>query len=424
MEASKNENIYGVFASHGALLVANSEADLEVHDIENGWDWAKIPGTTTIAMGSPNIEDLNIGKWRFFNKRKLAGSLTFKGTMSLKNGLFGMNFLQPNYGFRTRDWRRLIDFRFKKSVFSFENLLVCLGSDIRALRTGRRVAQTTLFQDKLASASSFIKVDGVQKTSSSNYNHVPSTSKSYTTLTDTKGNVYYIPNPSKSKLKVTVKSQSSKSDDGKRTTTGNYGTAWLEHSSSHKTYQYAVLIPTTSYHTPLTDLATAQENAANKIYKVLKNDRRAHVVQFVKSPKTWSALSAPITGYVIFRSDRPLPTDGPVERVSGQNCLIMAQETTGFVYLSISYPDLNFGVSKDPVSSRDVGEDLLYRLASREISLTVTLRNQVSTTIAATQVHGTPPGYTANVQIGNSGKEIRFRNLKNGFSVEVKLTRV
>ena len=374
-------------------------------------------------MGSPNVDDLSIGRGRFYNKRKLAGSLTFKGTMSLKNGLFGMSFLQPNYGFASSDWRQQINFRFKKSVFSFENLLVCLGSNIKARKTSGRVAQTTLFQDKLGS-SSFIKVNGVQKTSSPDYNHVPSPSTSYTTLNDAKGNFYYIPYPSKSILKVTVKTQHSKSDDGKRATTGIYGTAWLEHSSSHKTYQYAVLIPTTSYHTPLTDLATAQGTTGSKIYKVLKNDRTAHVVQFLKSPNTWSDLSAPITAYVVFRGSAPLPADGPVDTVSSGDCLIMAEETTGFIYLSVSYPDLDFAVSKYPVDLGDVGEDLLYNVASRDKLVTVTLRNQVATTIAATQVHGIPDGYTPNVEIGSNGKEIRFKNLKNGFSVEVKLTRV
>ncbi|KAL9985181.1 hypothetical protein ACROYT_G007551 [Oculina patagonica] len=426
IEASPNENVYGLFASHGALLIANSETALQVHDVENGWDWAKTPGTTTIAMGNPNIDDLNIGKGRFYNRRKLAGGVTFKGTMRLKNGLFGMNFLQPDYGFSTTDWRKRINFRFKKSVFSFENLLVCVGSDIRGQHTSGRVVQTTLFQDKLASASSSIKVDGVLKTSSSNYNHAtsPSSSRSYTTLTDAKGNFYYIPSPSKSALHVTVKSQSSKSTDGTTATSGTYGTAWLQHSASYKKYQYAVLIPTTSYHATLTDLATAQETSGSEVYKVLQDDDNAHVVQVRKSPKTWSALSAPITGYVIFSASSSLPSGGPVASVTGEDCLIMVQETTAFIYLSISYPDLNFPITGSaPENSVDVGEELLYNKASAGKLVKVTLRNQVSRTIAETQVHGNPDGYTPNVEVGARRKDIRFRNLKNGFSVEVKLTR-
>jgi len=54
----------------------------------------------------------------------------------------------------------------------------------------------------------------------------------------------------------------------------------------------------------------------------------------------------------------------------------------------------------------------------------VTLRNQVTGTIAETQVHGTPDDYTPDVEISSNGKDIRFKNLKNGFSVEVKLRRL
>ncbi len=177
------------------------------------------------------------------------------------------------------------------------------------------------------------------------------------------------------------------------------------------------MIPTTSYHTPLTDLATAQETSESEVYKVLQADSNAHVVQVLKSPKTWSALSAPITGYVIFKSEEMLP--GPVASVTDSDCLIMVQETAGFIYLGISSPDLNFNVS-----GTDSTADFLYKKASVEKSITVTLRKQVKTTTTETQVHGNPNGYIAEVKIGSNGKDIKFKNLKNGFSVEVKLTRV
>ena len=54
-EASSNQNVFGLYQSHGALLVANSEAALKTHDIGNGWDWTRHPGTTTIKM---NLDQL------------------------------------------------------------------------------------------------------------------------------------------------------------------------------------------------------------------------------------------------------------------------------------------------------------------------------------------------------------------------------
>ncbi|KAJ7394061.1 hypothetical protein OS493_003734 [Desmophyllum pertusum] len=217
----------------------------------------------------------------------------------------------------------------------------------------------------------------------------------------------------------------SKSDDGTTSTSGHYGTAWLEHSTSHSSYEYAVLIPTTSYHTPLADLVTAQGTSGSEVYKVLQKDATAHVVQFLKSPKLWSALSVPITGYVIFRGTSSLPANGPVEAVARGDCLIMAEETTQFIYLGISSPDLNFNrTSSTPLeNSSDVDEELLFTLTSRTRSVKVTLRNAVTQSIV-TQVHGTPDNYTPTVVISSNGKEIRFKDLKIGFSVEVKLTRI
>ncbi|PFX12580.1 Chondroitin sulfate ABC exolyase [Stylophora pistillata] len=418
-ETSADENVLGLFASHGAVLIANDETSLQCHDIENGWDWSKIPGTTTIALGNPNIDDLNIGRTgRFYNKRKFSGGLTFKGTMTSKSGLFGMNFEQPEYD--VSGWRGSITFRFKKSVFMFENLLVGLGSNIVLQNNNRKIAQTTLFQDKLSS-SSFIKVDGTEKVASTDYSHNPSSSSS-TTLTDAKGNLYYIPMNSSPMLKVTVATQTSKKEDGETSTSGRYGTAWFEHSSANPSYEYAVLIPTASYHAQLSDLKTAQDTENNEVYKVLRKNARAHVVQFLKSPKSWSTLSHPVTGYVMFRGESALPDDGPITAVTSGDCLLMAEETTQFIHLAITYPDLALSGAGSLTNSKDVGERLLYTSASTEKSISETLRNPVQTTIAETQVHGTPENYTPNVEI--SGQTIRFRNLKNGFTVEVKLTRI
>ena len=59
-EHSKNENLYGMFGSHGAMLVTNIESVLEAHDVERGWDWSKVPGATIIGWG--NLSKMDIMK--------------------------------------------------------------------------------------------------------------------------------------------------------------------------------------------------------------------------------------------------------------------------------------------------------------------------------------------------------------------------
>ena len=64
-ESSGGQNVFGIYQSHGALLVANSEDSLKTHDIDNGWDWTRHPGTTTIKM---NLDQL-ISENRRFEKQ-------------------------------------------------------------------------------------------------------------------------------------------------------------------------------------------------------------------------------------------------------------------------------------------------------------------------------------------------------------------
>lgn len=68
-EASKNENVFAfelgfIKVKRGALLVANSEAALLTQDVDNGWDWTRHPGATTLNM---NIDQLLSENRRFEN---------------------------------------------------------------------------------------------------------------------------------------------------------------------------------------------------------------------------------------------------------------------------------------------------------------------------------------------------------------------
>ena len=378
-------------------------------------------------MASNSFDELDMrGKGRFYNQRSLAGGLTFKGSRDLENGLFGMDFKQPDYGLK--DWRKDIKFKFRKSVFFLENLLVCLGSDIVAKKTNGKIVQTTLFQDKLVKGvkSSVIKIDGVAKSYSPTFSAITPwcSGRTYTTLTDAKGNCYYIPNATKSILKVHVENQLSKTDDGKSDTSGHYGTAWFQHDTFPSDYEYAALIPTTSHASQLAYLSKAQGTAGSEVYKVLKKDVTAHVVQFLQSNQPVLALNYPITGYVVFAAATLLPSDGPVKAVNKGNCLIMAEETKDHIYISISSPDLNLYPKSGPlIRSNDVGVKLLYKSLSKGRKIVVTLKNPVETTSQDVKVHGSPDGYNAIVNVDPGGKRVRFVNLKNGFSVEVKLKR-
>ncbi len=163
-EMSSNQNVFGLYQSHGALQIANSEDELKRFDIESGWDWTKIPGTTTISFNFTDL--LTISDNRRLNPQKLAGGVTFSGKTPYEssNGAFGMDFEQPSYKLTANSPFENVDFKFKKSVFFEDDLLMCLGSRIESqgLTNGAKTI-TTLFQNKLLATDAPTATSGINK---------------------------------------------------------------------------------------------------------------------------------------------------------------------------------------------------------------------------------------------------------------------
>ena len=260
-------------------------------------------------------------------------------------------------------------------------------------------AQTTLFQDKLVRDSSkfFIEVDGVQKDNLALFPAMTPSfqkeAKPYTILVDTKGNSYYIPSSSAPSLQIHVQNQISASQSGK-TSSGEYATAWLEHSSVGGSYEYAVLVKP---HTAPSAWTLQQDK--KQLYEVLKQDDEAHVVKFHSAPDGLTAIS-PLYGYVIFQPTTTLPP-GPIKAVN-KHCRIMIGDSHTELYLSISYPDLDFNSSKVLHTLEDVGAWEMFHTESTENEVQVTLAADVDKTFPTPVVHGSPPDYVPSVRVESS----------------------
>ena len=416
-EGKPEENAYGIFQSHGAMLIANSEESLKAHNVSGGWDWTKIPGATTMNL---TLRETLLKNARHFSPQSYAGGVTFKGPEPFSDGAFGMDFHQPDYQFSNLNHPYPnIKLSFKKSVFFYQNLLVCLGSNINVQNGGNKVAQTTLFQDRLQSPSSApVPVERRDKTGK--IDHV--------TILDTKGNSYYIPHSSAPSLKFLSTNQTSQTPSNK-TSFGYYATTWLEHRSPNSNYEYAVYVKTPSY-PQAADVFWEYHNRYphEKPYTVLKQDHEAHVVKFEVTPARWTWIE-PFYSYVIFMSNPSLPA-GPITKVTNQSRIIIDDDES-HVYLSISYPDLNFPVSNNLNALRDIGDTEMFYMESKEVEVNVTLTTEVNKSLATPAVvHGLPDGhgYVPEVRVeslsshgSSKGNIIVFANLKNGFSVEVQL---
>ena len=95
-ESPGTQNVYGMYQSHGALQISNSEHSLSAYDAEHGWDWTRVPGTTAIKL---SLNEMMKGiTERNYQQSKLVGGvvLTSKDPQ-LANGAFAMEFRRPEY---------------------------------------------------------------------------------------------------------------------------------------------------------------------------------------------------------------------------------------------------------------------------------------------------------------------------------------
>ena len=58
-------------------------------------------------------------------------------------GIFGMDFSQPAYSFPFRSFQLDINFKFKKSVFFADYVIICLGTGITSSNSSPNITQVT-----------------------------------------------------------------------------------------------------------------------------------------------------------------------------------------------------------------------------------------------------------------------------------------
>lgn len=424
-ESSHRGNEYGRYQSYGQLLIANTDYGLKAHDIDRGWDWTRLPGTTTLRMP---VEQLRDKETRFYNPKSLCGAMHFQGTSQFRNGVFTMDFERPGYS------DRAAEFWFKKSVFFFDDLLVCLGSDIRARRFSFRPAEveTTLFQNigQFRDKSHSIRLNGyeIPLGRQQHARRLIWSRNSPGMLMDVNQNGYYISRAGKQDLNVWLVNQTS--TNTRKRAGGYYATAVLRHGGNPKgiNYEYAVLV-NTSYE-KLYRMTCEQERLRGlPRYEVLRQDSRAHVVKFNNSPR----LGITTYGYSVFTTRAILP--GPL-RMVGDPCVLMVEDggrKSKRLVIGLSYPQMNFNSTKKMRTSQDVREEELYYMRSQEKRIWVLLRSKVQRDDFRVYVDGKVvdkqdvDGYVRIFPLyeeASAGTLVYFKNLLNGFTTEVHLRRI
>ena len=345
-------NFYGRYLAHGSMQILTGKPGEMVTFTtsgwqENGFDWNRIPGVTSIHLPFAqlrakvlNVDTFSGMEEMLYSDEAFAGGLS----QARLNGNFGMKLHEHD--------KYNGSHRARKSFHFFGDMIVCLGTDIENTNS-EFPTETTVFQ-----------LAAVTPEAHQYWNACKGGGQTYI---DPNGVGYYLSKHSMADAKyernfpqVTVGERSAKP------TSGDWVSLTLQHGKAPEaaSYEYAVL--------PHTDAASLKTFAKNPAYRVLQQDRNAHIVH---------SLTDNITSYVLFETPRSLPADGLLQKAD-TSCLVMVRENNGKLLLTVSQPDLAlYRGSSDEAFDKD-GKRIERSIYSRpwidndsgEIPVTVTLK--------------------------------------------------
>lgn len=313
-------NRYGRYQSYGALEVLYDGSLAATGYIAGGagWDWNMMPGTTSVRQSYDKLKPLISGTATEYQGDAFAGSLADGNT-----GVFGINFTQNAGNKYTTS-----NLKFRKSVFTFDSVMVCLGSTISASNATDQVI-TTLFQGVNASSNPAIYINSATATSAT-YDQAVSTTAKGVWLVNAQTTGYYIPKGN-GNVNIFRGSQTTPlhtTDNVNTTATANVSKAWLSHgvAPSAAKYQFVVVPATTPQ--KMTALSVKIDN--EELYSILKQTDSVHAVKYIPENKIM---------YSCFLA-QPNINVGFVKGISSR-ALLSVKEKGDSLIVKIANPDLN-----------------------------------------------------------------------------------
>lgn len=344
-------NLYGRYLAHGSLQILTVAPGQDVTPATSGWqregfDWNRIPGVTSIHLPLEQLKAkvLNVDTFSGMEEM-LYSDEAFAGGLSQKreNGNFGMKLHEHDKYNGTH--------RARKSFHFIDGMIVCLGSDIENANT-EYPTETTIFQLAVADKAGHDYWKNYQGEGKTWIDHL--------------GTGYYV--PVAAKFEKNFPQYSRLQDTGKETK-GDWVSLVVDHGKAPKggSYEYAVL--------PQTDETAMKAFGKKPTYKVLKQDRDAHIVQS-PTKDTYS--------YVLFETPQASLPGGLLQRAD-TSCLVMIhKESSDKILLTVAQPDLAlYRGASDEAFDKD-GKRIERSIYSRpwisnesgEIPVTVTLKGR------------------------------------------------
>ena len=316
-EIYAKDNRYGRYQSYGSVQImgkGNPVSRAGSGFVQEGWDWNRLPGTTTIHLPFELLDSPLKGTTMARSEENFSGSSSLGGM----NGMFAMKLMERDYDNFTSD------FVARKSVFCFDNRMICLGTGITNSNADYPT-ETTLFQTKFtgkepkADNDDYWLHDGYD-----NYSHVVDGT-----------------------VRSQVADQESRHEKTREKTAGKFSSAWIEHGKAPKdgTYEYMVLIQPSA--------AELDELQKTPAYEVLQRDQMAHVVYDKKTG---------ITGYAAFEAYQPV-NDQFIVSIPAETMVMYDKESDNRIRLSVCDPNLNLAektyTTKEP--SRPISKKIVVK---------------------------------------------------------------
>lgn len=328
-EIYTSDNRYGRYQSYGAVEILNGGSPVSREGSrfsQNGWDWNRLPGTTTIHL------PLNLLESPLPNTLMARSKEDFAGASSLLDqyGIFGMKLREENM---INNTNYTPDFKARKSVFTFGKRVICIGTDINNSNSDY-TTETTLFQQSIANATEKISVNG-NFVAATDYTFDSQNLSSETVLSDLTGNYYRI--SSRNRVKISGGEQASAHNKTKAATSGNFATARIDHGANpiDGHYEYMIMLKPSP--------AEQRQWSADPAYRVLQADETSHIVQDNESG---------VMAYVCFEQTNP--AEGKVKSISYETLLMYKDIDDKTLSMSVCDPSIHLPVKTSNSDATDV----------------------------------------------------------------------
>lgn len=315
-EIYTNDNRYGRYQSYGSVEILNGGSPvsrLGSRFSEAGWDWNRLPGTTTIHLPLNLLDSPQPSTLMARSEEDFAGASSLLG----QYGIFGMKLKEKN---DINNQNFTPDFIARKSVFVFGKRLLCVGTDISNSNSAYRT-ETTIFQNAIQKSNERISVNN-KKLKVTDLKFENENANEPTIISDLIGNYYRI--SPQNKLIINAGEQISAHNKTRTETRGDFVSAYIDHGTAPKSASYEYMIM-------LQPNADELKNWSSKpVYEILQADKAAHIVRdFISG----------VNYLVCFELTKP--TQGFIESVQQETLVMYKSKPDGSINVSVCDPSIH-----------------------------------------------------------------------------------